>query len=47
MPGDLFDPLPRFEALDALFEAMHALDDDPLAVHGTNMVICRGNPAAR
>lgn len=32
--------------LEALFEAMHALKDDPLAVTGARMCIARGNPSA-
>ena len=36
-----------YNTLDELFEAMYAMDDDPLANAGTNVVICRGNPAAR
>lgn len=45
MPVDA--PEPRFERLDQLFAALEGLRGDPLAVHGTRVVICRGNPAAR
>ncbi|HRW06405.1 MAG TPA: uracil-DNA glycosylase family protein, partial [Caldilineaceae bacterium] len=37
----------HFATLDALVDAMQALDDDPLASTGSKMVIYRGNPAAR
>lgn len=47
MPFDLFNPPPRFETLDALVQALGALEDDPLAVHGTNIVVYRGSPSAR
>lgn len=47
MPFDLFTPAPRYASLEALFAALEDLTADPLAVHGTRVVICRGNPAAR
>ena len=34
-------------SLDALFETMYAMRDDPLANAGTRVVISRGNPAAK
>jgi len=46
-PLDLFAPAPRFANLEALFAAIEAFGDDPLKVHGTRIVICRGNPGAR
>jgi DNA polymerase len=48
MQSDLFDERPqRFASLDALIDHMMKLEDDPLFPAGTNMVICRGNPAAK
>lgn len=47
MQIDMFKPVPRYETFDDLVAAMLALTDDPLAVERTNMVIYRGNPAAR
>ncbi len=47
MPEDLIDEAQRFEALPPLVAAMEALTDDPLAAHGTRIVIYRGDPAAR
>lgn len=40
-------PLPDFTSLEELFTFMMAMKDDPLANAGTNVVICRGNPAAK
>ncbi len=40
-------PLQDFLNLDALFEHMMGMTDDPLANGGTNVVICRGNPEAK
>ena len=37
----------QWESLDALVEDMMKLEDDPLFPAGTNMVIYRGNPAAK
>ena len=37
----------RFSSLDELKEHMMTMDDDPLFETGSNMVICRGNPAAK
>jgi uracil-DNA glycosylase family 4 len=37
----------RFSTLDTLITHMMAMEDDPLFNAGTNMVICRGNPAAK
>jgi DNA polymerase len=37
----------RFSSLDAVVAALRDLQDDPLAVHGTNVVVYRGNPHAR
>ncbi|RIL08598.1 uracil-DNA glycosylase, partial [bacterium] len=44
---DLFNPVPRFPSFEALVAAMQAWTDDPLAAARTNVVIFRGNPAAR
>lgn len=44
---DLFGAAPAYPDLASLMAAIQGLKDDPLAVHGTNIVICRGNPAAR
>ena len=49
MQFNLFDSDPKptqYQTHDEVIAAMHALTDDPLAVHGTNMVIYRGNPHA-
>ena len=35
-----------YTTLDELIDAMMKMTDDPLANAGTNVVICRGNPAA-
>jgi DNA polymerase len=46
-PG-LFEERPQYYAtLDDLIDAMMHMEDDPLFPAGTNMVICRGNPAAK
>ncbi|MEZ4708670.1 MAG: uracil-DNA glycosylase [Caldilineaceae bacterium] len=37
----------QWKTLDALIQGMKALTDDPLYPAGANMVICRGNPAAK
>lgn len=37
----------RFSSLEEITEHMMAMTDDPLYPAGTNMVICRGNPAAK
>ncbi|MEZ4659982.1 MAG: uracil-DNA glycosylase [Caldilineaceae bacterium] len=37
----------QWETLDEVIQGMKALTDDPLYPAGTNMVICRGNPAAK
>jgi uracil-DNA glycosylase len=47
MQFGLFEERPHYETLDALIADMMAMDDDPLAAAGTNVVICRGNPQAR
>lgn len=47
MQFDMFEEPIRFASLEGLVEAMNALDDDPLAALGSNMVIYRGNPSAR
>lgn len=47
MQTDLFNPPPRFATLDELVAALERLEDDPLAVHGTNVVVYRGSPTAR
>jgi uracil-DNA glycosylase family 4 len=47
MQTDMFNTIPRYETFDDLVAAMMALTDDPLAVERTNLVIYRGNPAAR
>jgi DNA polymerase len=41
------DRPPQFESLDELVETMMKMEDDPLFPEGTNMVIYRGNPAAK
>jgi DNA polymerase len=47
MQYGLFDNPLRFDSFEALISAMMKLEDDPLFPEGTNMVIYRGNPAAR
>ncbi|MFK7804270.1 MAG: uracil-DNA glycosylase family protein [Anaerolineae bacterium] len=50
MQSELFNQEPagkRFSTLDELITHMMAMEDDPLFDAGTNMVICRGNPAAK
>ncbi|MCB0099575.1 MAG: uracil-DNA glycosylase, partial [Caldilineaceae bacterium] len=37
----------QWETLDEIIQGMNAMTDDPLYPAGTNMVICRGNPAAK
>ncbi len=37
----------RFSTLEEIKEHMMGMTDDPLYSAGTNMVICRGNPAAK
>lgn len=44
-PG--FFSAPRFDSLDEVLSAIRSLTDDPLANAGTNIVISRGNPAAK
>ncbi len=51
---DLFHQTPdsapqeaRFSSLEAVFDALYGMTDDPLAQAGTNVVISRGNPQAR
>lgn len=46
MQINFFEEPTRFESHDDLVVAMQALEDDPLASTGTNMVIFRGNPEA-
>lgn len=38
---------PSYDSLDQLLSAMMEMKDDPLADAGTNVVICRGNPASK
>jgi DNA polymerase len=48
MQFSLFDEKPKwFSSFDALVESMNRLEDDPLFPAGTNIVIYRGNPAAK
>lgn len=48
MQYGLFEERPRYyTSLDELVAAMMKLEDDPLFPAGTNMVIYRGNPAAK
>lgn len=48
MQFGLFEQQPlRWESLDDLVEHMTKMEDDPLFPAGTNMVIYRGNPAAK
>lgn len=48
MQFGLFEDKPKYYAtLDECITAMQAMDDDPLAGAGTNIVICRGNPQAK
>ena len=47
MQIDLFDGPLRFDNLDELVQGMEALTDDPLAAHGTRVVVYRGDPHAR
>lgn len=45
---DMFSPPPATHgSLEELIQEMKQMDDDPLADAGTNVVISRGNPAAR
>lgn len=41
------EPDQQYRSLDELIAAMMAMNDDPLANAGTNVVICRGNPQAK
>ncbi|HUF39779.1 MAG TPA: uracil-DNA glycosylase [Anaerolineales bacterium] len=48
MQFDLFGNPPHpNQTLDEFLAEMYAMDDDPLAGAGTNVVICRGNPGAK
>lgn len=50
MQSNLFDNDPnnkKFSSLDELISHMMSMEDDPLFSSGMNMVICRGNPAAK
>ena len=48
MQKSFFDePGKQYSSLAELIDAMMAMDDDPLADAGTNVVICRGNPQAK
>ncbi len=48
MQAGLFEDNPTpYTSLDDLINDMMKMDDDPLANAGTNVVICRGNPAAK
>lgn len=48
MQMGLFEERPRYySSLDELVAAMMKMEDDPLFPAGTNMVIYRGNPAAK
>ncbi len=47
MQFGLFEERPHYETLSDLIDSMMAMDDDPLADAGTNVVICRGNPQAK
>ncbi len=48
MQFDLFGEVPRPKNnLQELLDEMYAMDDDPLAEAGTNVVICRGNPESK
>lgn len=48
MQFGLFDERPKhFDSFEALVGAMMQMEDDPLFPEGTNMVIYRGNPAAK
>lgn len=45
---DLFNqPADGYQSLQQLIDAMMAMDDDPLADAGTNVVISRGSPQAK
>ncbi len=46
MQIDLFAEPLRFERLSDLVAALEGLEEDPLAKHGTNVVVYRGNPEA-
>ncbi len=46
-PNLLDDPSQQYSSLQELIDVMMAMDDDPLANAGTNVVICRGNPQAK
>lgn len=43
---DLFEEPIRFDSLQELVAALEALEDDPLAQTGTNVVVYRGSPDA-
>lgn len=48
MQFNLFEEPPKhYTDLSELIDEMMAMDDDPLADAGTNVVICRGNPEAK
>ncbi|HRA20441.1 MAG TPA: uracil-DNA glycosylase [Anaerolineae bacterium] len=47
MQGDGLPAGPHFQNLPELFAALEGLEGDPLAAHGTRIVISRGDPAAR
>lgn len=50
MQQSFFEEQPKkvqFESFDQLVAHMNGMADDPLHAAGTNMVICRGNPAAK
>ena len=48
MQFGLFEERPeQFASLDDLIAHMMKMEDDPLFPMGTNMVICRGNPASK
>ena len=46
-PEERLAQIAHWQTLDAVIQGMKSITDDPLFPAGTNMVICRGNPAAK
>ena len=47
MQSNIFSEPMNFDDLPALVASLRSLTDDPLAVHGTKVVVYRGSPSAR
>jgi len=47
MQPELFSPTATFASIAEVGAALRGLGDDPLAIHGGQIVVSRGNPAAR